>query len=196
MYNYFEGKLDELTPTYATIDCGGVGYLLEITLSTYEQIKDHSDKNKLRLYVHEAIREDAHQLYGFYDQNERNMFRLLISVNGVGPASARVILSSMNASELQQAIADQDTKSLQRAKGIGAKTAQRIVLELQDKINLDSSNNTINTPITRNQNLEEATSALNMLGFAKPAIDKALRSIESTANLTVEEIIKAALKKL
>lgn len=195
MYNYFEGRLDEINPAYAVIDCGGVGYLLEITLSTYEKLKSHTlnSGEKVRLYTHEAIREDAHQLYGFYEQDERTMFRLLISVNGVGPASARIILSSMNATELQQAIANQDAKSLQRAKGIGAKTAQRIVLELQDKIN-PSGDIAVGTS-SINQNISEATSALIMLGFAKPAIDKAFHAID-TANQSVEELIKLALKKL
>ena len=198
MYNYFEGKLDELNPAYAVIDCGGIGYLLEITLSTYEQLKNHThnDNRTIRLYVHEAIREDAHQLFGFYDQNERIMFKLLIAVNGVGPASARMILSSMNASELQQAIASKDTKLLQRAKGIGAKTAQRIVLELQDKIELTGTEDMLNNIAVQNQNVTEASSALMMLGFAKPAIDKALRAIGHTADMSVEDIIKNALKNL
>lgn len=197
MYNYFEGRLDELNPTYAVVDCGGVGYLMDITLTTYEKLKDHTRREgeKVRLYVHESIREDAHLLFGFYEQSEREMFRLLVGVNGVGPASARMILSSMNPSELQQAIANQDAKLVQRAKGIGAKTAQRIVLELQDKIDAAAVAVSAGAAAT-NMNLTEAATALEMLGFPKPNIAKALQKVGNEPGLSTEEIIKRALKVL
>lgn len=197
MYNYFEGRLDELNPTYAVVDCGGVGYLMDITLTTYEKLKDHTRREgeKVRLYVHESIREDAHLLFGFYEQSEREMFRLLVGVNGVGPASARMILSSMNPSELQQAIANQDAKLVQRAKGIGAKTAQRIVLELQDKIDAAAVAVSSGAAAT-NMNLTEAATALEMLGFPKPNIAKALQKVGNEPGLSTEEIIKRALKVL
>lgn len=197
MYNYFEGRLDELNPTYAVIDCCGVGYMMEITLTSYEKLKSHtlSSGEKVRLYVHESIREDAHLLFGFFEKEEREMFRLLVGVSGVGPSSARMILSSMNPAELQQAIANQDAKMVQRAKGIGAKTAQRIVLELQDKIDAAAvaSNG---GAVASNANLTEAATALEMLGFAKPAIAKALQKIGGDPSLTTEELIKSALKVL
>lgn len=197
MYNYFEGRLDELNPTYAVIDCCGVGYMMEITLTSYEKLKSHTLSNgeKVRLYVHESIREDAHLLFGFFEKEEREMFRLLVGVSGVGPSSARMILSSMNPAELQQAIANQDAKMVQRAKGIGAKTAQRIVLELQDKIDAAAvaSNGGV---VASNANLTEAATALEMLGFAKPAIAKALQKIGGDPSLTTEELIKSALKVL
>ncbi|MCQ2297511.1 MAG: Holliday junction branch migration protein RuvA [Bacteroidales bacterium] len=197
MYNYFEGRLDELNPTYAVVDCGGVGYLMDITLTTYEKLKDHTRREgeKVRLYVHESIREDAHLLFGFYEQSEREMFRLLVGVNGVGPASARMILSSMNPSELQQAIANQDAKLVQRAKGIGTKTAQRIVLELQDKIDAAAVAVSAGAAAT-NMNLTEAATALEMLGFPKPNIAKALQKVGNEPGLSTEEIIKRALKVL
>lgn len=197
MYNYFEGRLDELNPTCAVIDCCGVGYMMEITLTSYEKLKSHtlSSGEKVRLYVHESIREDAHLLFGFFEKEEREMFRLLVGVSGVGPSSARMILSSMNPAELQQAIANQDAKMVQRAKGIGAKTAQRIVLELQDKIDAAAvaSNG---GAVASNANLTEAATALEMLGFAKPAIAKALQKIGGDPSLTTEELIKSALKVL
>lgn len=197
MYNYFEGRLDELNPTYAVIDCCGVGYMMEITLTSYEKLKSHTLSNgeKVRLYVHESIREDAHLLFGFFEKEEREMFRLLVGVSGVGPSSARMILSSMNPAELQQAIANQDAKMVQRAKGIGAKTAQRIVLELQDKIDAAAvaSNG---GAVASDANLTEAATALEMLGFAKPAIAKALQKIGGDPSLTTEELIKSALKVL
>ena len=197
MYNYFEGRLDELNPTYAVIDCCGVGYMMEITLTSYEKLKSHTLSNgeKVRLFVHESIREDAHLLFGFFEKEEREMFRLLVGVSGVGPSSARMILSSMNPAELQQAIANQDAKMVQRAKGIGAKTAQRIVLELQDKIDAAAvaSNG---GAVASNANLTEAATALEMLGFAKPAIVKALQKIGGDPSLTTEELIKSALKVL
>lgn len=197
MYNYFEGRLDELNPTYAVVDCGGVGYLMDITLTTYEKLKDHTRREgeKVRLYVHESIREDAHLLFGFYEQSEREMFRLLVGVNGVGPASARMILSSINPSELQQAIANQDAKLVQRAKGIGTKTAQRIVLELQDKIDAAAVAVSAGAAAT-NMNLTEAATALEMLGFPKPNIAKALQKVGNEPGLSTEEIIKRALKVL
>ncbi len=197
MYNYFEGRLDELNPTYAVVDCGGVGYMLEITLTTYDRLKEHARANgeKVRLYVHESIREDAHQLYGFFDGEERQMFRLLVAVNGVGPSSARMILSTLNADELQQAIANQDAKLIQRAKGIGAKTAQRIVMELQDKIDAAAVATSAGSSASM-QNMTEAATALEMLGFAKPAVAKALQKVATAPDMTTEDLIKQALKVL
>lgn len=196
MYNYFEGRLDELTPAYAVVDCGGVGYMMEISLSCYESVKDYVKENgeKVRLYVHEAIREDAHLLYGFFYQSERDMFRLLIGVNGIGASSARMILSSMTVEELQQAILNKDAKLLQRVKGIGAKSAQRIVLELQDKIDGVSTGD---QPVASSQNVEEAMAALVMLGFAKPAVVKVMQKItKEESGLSVEELIKRGLNLL
>lgn len=189
MYEYFEGKLMSLTATNAIIDCGGVGYLLEITVATYGAIQG---KKEIRLWVHEVVREDAYLLYGFYTTEEREMFRMLIGVSGVGASTARVMLSSMSVDELGQAIATQDAKRVQQVKGIGSKTAQRIVLELHDKVSGISVGGVM--PQTASINKEEALSALVMLGFPKTAAEKVLSSLD--AALSVEELIKEALKRL
>lgn len=191
MYEYLSGRLASLTPANAVIDCHGVGYLTEITLNTYSAIQE---KEEVRLWVHEIIREDAHLLYGFFTRKEREMFRLLIGVNGVGAATARMMLSSLSVEELQSAIASQDVKMVQRVKGVGAKTAQRIVMELQDQAM--PGNMGIGTiaaaPVNRNK--EEALSALVMLGFPKANADKVLQPLDGT--LAVEALIKEALKRL
>lgn len=193
MFNYINGRLDEATPTYAVIDCSGVGYLLEITLNTYSQIKD---LQQVKLLVHEVIREDAHLLIGFYTSAEREMFRLLVSVNGVGAATARMMLSSLTVDELTRAIVDGDVKRVQKVKGIGAKTAQRILLELRDKVDptkiMASDNNML--PSYNNKNSDEALSALAMLGFPKAAAEKVLSKVSDTnPGASVEELIKLAL---
>lgn len=193
MYEYISGKLASITPANAVVDCGGVGYLLEITLSTYSAIQE---KAEVKLWVHESIREDAHQLYGFYEVKEREMFRMLLSVNGVGASIARMILSSLSVSELSDAIASDNAKMLQRVKGVGAKTAQRIVLELKDKVGEAglSAGLAVQVPAALSRSKEEALSALVMLGFPKPAADKVLQSLDGS--MTVESLIKEALKKL
>lgn len=198
MYEYFEGRLASLEPTRAVIDCGGVGYLLEITLNTYESLRRMGEE-RVKLYAHLAVREDAQQLYGFYDMAEREMFRILVGVNGVGNQTARVMLSSLTVDELRQAIQTQDVKRVQRVKGIGAKTAQRIVLELADKVGTVNGMGKMEGS-ERNQARDEAMTALTMLGFAKPAVEKLLmsgdwRNSDGTA-MSVEEIIKEGLKRL
>ena len=198
MYEYFEGRLASLEPTQAVIDCGGVGYLLEITLNTYESLRRMGEE-RVKLYAHLAVREDAQQLYGFYDMAEREMFRILVGVNGVGNQTARVMLSSLTVDELRQAIQTQNVKRVQRVKGIGAKTAQRIVLELADKVGTVDGMGKMEGS-ERNQARDEAMTALTMLGFAKPAVEKLLmsgdwRNSDGTA-MSVEEIIKEGLKRL
>lgn len=194
MYNYIRGKLEEATPAYAVIDCGGVGYLLETTINTYSQIKD---KEEVKLLVHEIVREDAHLLYGFYSEAEREMFRLLIGVNGIGAATARIMLSSLTVEELTRAIADQDVKRVQKVKGIGAKTAQRILLELRDKVDpfaVPSLEAASSGSTSSNKNAEEALSALVMLGFPKAASEKVVaKMVETNPGASVEDIIKMTL---
>lgn len=198
MYEYFKGELTSLEPTQAVIDCGGVGYLFEITLNTYEALRRVDDKC-VKLYAHHVVREDAQQLFGFYDMSEREMFRILVGVNGVGNQTARVMLSSLTVDELRAAIQTQDIKKVQRVKGIGAKTAQRIVLELADKVGVVGGQ----MPVVGgqdNQARDEAMQALLMLGFAKPAVEKLLTSTDWHAAdgtpMSVEEIIKVALQRL
>ncbi|MCQ2274592.1 MAG: Holliday junction branch migration protein RuvA [Bacteroidales bacterium] len=189
MYEYISGKLAMLTAATAVVDCGGVGYLLEISLNTYSAIQE---KEQVKLWVHEVVREDAHLLYGFFSTSEREMFRLLLGVNGVGAATARMMLSSLSVEELTNAIASQDAKLVQRVKGVGAKTAQRIVLELQDKVGNGIGTMAAAPVVSRNK--EEALSALVMLGFPKAAADKVLQGLGNT--LSVEGLIKEALKRL
>ncbi len=197
MYDYISGKLASITPANAVIDCCGVGYLLDITLNTYSAIQE---KAEVRLWVHEVIREDAHLLYGFFTLQERSLFRLLLGVNGVGAATARMMLSSLSVEELTQAIATGDARTVQRVKGVGAKTAGRIVLELQDKVSDTSGQRTaagINTATHSpaiSVKKDETVSALVMLGFPKPAAEKVVNALDGS--LTVEEMIKEALKRL
>ena len=198
MYEYFQGCLASLEPTQAVIDCNGVGYLLEITLNTYESLRKNAE-GQVKLYAHHVVREDAQQLFGFYDMAEREMFRILVGVNGVGNQTARVMLSSLTVDELRNAIVTQDVKKVQRVKGIGAKTAQRIVLELADKVGgTQVLQGTRGVQVS--QARDEAMSALLMLGFAKPAVEKLLLNSDwnqaDGTPMTVEEIIKEGLKRL
>jgi len=198
MYEYFCGKLASLEPTQAVIDCGGVGYLLEITLNTYETLRRSGD-DMVKLYAHHVVREDAQQLFGFADIAEREMFRMLVGVNGVGNQTARVMLSSLTVDDLRAAIQTQDVKRVQRVKGIGAKTAQRIVLELADKIGVVKTElGGLKAEV--NQARDEAMTALTMLGFAKPAVEKLLTSRDwnntDGSLMSVEDIIKEGLKRL
>lgn len=193
MYNYIRGKLDEATPAYAVVDCGGVGYMLEISVNTYSQIKD---LDEVKLLVHEVVREDAHLLIGFYSEAERQMFRLLIGVNGVGAATARIMLSSLTVDELTRAILDQDVKRVQKVKGIGAKTAQRILLELRDKVDPFATGLPAGSAgaASSGSNAEEALSALVMLGFPKTAAEKVLDKVcGANPGASVEDLIKLTL---
>ncbi|MDE6048763.1 MAG: Holliday junction branch migration protein RuvA [Paramuribaculum sp.] len=190
MLEYVRGALAELTPTYAVIDCNGVGYLLNISLSTYTALQAAKEA---KLLVHEAIREDAWQLYGFAEERERNLFRSLIGVSGVGAGTARVILSSLAPPELEKAIIAGDHTKLKNVKGIGAKTAQRIIVDLRDKIK-PGSDAFISQPTVSSETFEEALAALLMLGFPKPAVQKALKKIfDADPAVKVESAVKQAL---
>ncbi|MCX6232895.1 MAG: Holliday junction branch migration protein RuvA [Bacteroidetes bacterium] len=194
MYSYFEGKLQEKTPTYAIIECNGVGYMINISLHTFTKIKD---EERCKLYTHLAVKEDAHTLYGFADKEERTLFRHLISVSGVGANTARMMLSSLNPEEIFQAIVTSNVSILQSIKGIGTKTAQRIILDLKDKLGKLGGDKEI-LFVEHNTKREEALSALILLGFNKSSVEKILDKIlraESPA-ITVEHLIKSALKSL
>ncbi|MFV0249220.1 MAG: Holliday junction branch migration protein RuvA [Tenacibaculum sp.] len=193
MITQITGELVEKKPTYVVINCKGVGYLLHISLNTYSLLP--SDKS-ITLYTYLAIREDAHTLYGFISKTERELFKLLISVSGVGTSTARTMLSSMNSDEIQQAIASENVKLIQSVKGIGAKTAQRIIVDLKDKVlkifNLDEVNYTQN-----NTNKEEALSALEVLGFTHKQTEKIINNtLRQLPNASVEQLIKQTLKNL
>ena len=193
MIEYISGQVVDLTPTSVILECNGIGYFLNISLTTYSSL---SSKNSGKLYVYEAIREDAYILYGFLDRRERELFLLLISVSGVGPNTARMILSSLTPPELEQVIASGNVNMLKGVKGIGAKTAQRIIVDLKDKIKRGGDKLNISTP-SNSEVQEEALAALVMLGFSQIQSQKAIQKLlKESPLMTVEEVIKAALKMM
>ncbi len=193
MITHLRGKLVEKNPTYAIIECSGVGYFLNISLNTYSKIPD---SEAVMLYTHLSIREDAHTLFGFADKTEREIFRLLTSVSGVGPSTARTMLSSMTPEQIQQAIASEDVAVIQSVKGIGAKTAQRVIVDLKDKI-LKTYELAEDSVKTNNTLKEEALSALEVLGFTRRQVDKLVQKIiQESPSISLEAIIKQALKNL
>ena len=191
MIEYIRGSVAELTPTYAVIECGGLGYMLNITLTTFSALEGVKET---RMLVHEAVREDAYQLFGFLTEQERQLFRLLIGVSGVGANTARMILSSIPAPELEAVIASGDHARLKNVKGIGIKTAQRIIVDLRDKIK-PASDALISQPAVATSDVfEEALLALVMLGFARPQSQKVLKKIfDADPTVKVETAIKKAL---
>ena len=193
MYAYISGKVTERTPAFVVVDNHGIGYFINITLNTFTAI---GEKEEVKLYTHEQILEDAHNLFGFFSAKERDLFELLITVSGIGCNTARLILSSLTVSELSNAIANEDVKTIQAVKGIGGKTAQRIVIDLKDKL----KKNDFPTEIFATQNntiKNEALSALTILGFNKAAADKALdKLLKQVPDASVEMLIKEALKVL
>lgn len=197
MIYYLEGKLAEITPTNLVIDCGGVGYLVHITLHTYAQI---SKKQSAKILTYLSIKEDAHTLYGFFDNDERELFLQLIMVNGVGCNTARMMLSSMNTTEMRSAILNGNLALLKSIKGIGEKTAQRIIIELKDKVGkANAPQSTLTALLSHNKNRDEALQALSMLGFVKLQSEKALDRVvklNAGAELTVEQLIKQALNNM
>lgn len=195
MYDYFSGKIAALSPTEVTVDCGGVGYHLQISLHTYGRLKA---QGTCKLFAHHVVREDAQLLFGFAEEEERTIFRELLSVSGVGASTARIVLSSMTAAQVRQVIAAGDVLSLQKVKGIGAKTAQRMVVDLQDKMKKGTAGMTQINLAVHNTESNEALSALLTLGFARASAEKAIiqasKSIGSGAK--VEDLIKTALSFL
>ena len=199
MIEYIKGELTELTPALATIEAGGVGYGLNISLNTYSACQG---KKEVKLYVYEAIREDAHVLFGFYNKKEREMFLLLITVSGVGANTARMMLSGMSVSELCSAISTGNARLIQGIKGIGKMTAQRIIVDLRDKIvalgiaDEIPAGGTVSAPIN-NAVRDEAVAALTMLGFAPAPTQKVVVQIlQDQPTLPVEQVVKLALKQI
>lgn len=193
MIDYINGTITRLTPAFLTIETSGVGYFVNISLTSYTKLEG---KKEYKLLIHEVIREDSHQLYGFADKEERDIFRLLISVTGVGANIARMMLSSLSPAEIKKAIIESEVNSLKGIKGIGLKTAQRIIVDLKDKLDKHALTGEI-FPFSDNTKREEALSALVMLGFAKSAVVKVLDKILSeNSDLIVEDLIKRALKNL
>ncbi len=193
MITHLNGRLLEKNPTYVVIECAGIGYFVNISLHTFSQL---SDEENIRLYTHLQVKEDAHTLFGFAEKSEREIFRLLLSVSGIGSSTARTMLSSLSPLQIRDAIASGDVPVIQAIKGIGAKTAQRVILDLKDKIIKIYDIDQVST-ISNNTNKEEALSALEVLGFVRKQSEKVVDKILSqNASLSAEEIIKLALKNL
>ncbi len=195
MIDYIKGQIIELTPTELILECGGIGYSILISLQTYEALQL---KTQAVAYIHHYIREDEELFYGFATKDERELFRLLIGVSGIGVASARMMLSSLTSEEIRQAILSENISKIKSVKGIGLKSAQRLVLELKDKIVKGAGSDTCSIFKTdTNALVDEATTALVMLGFSKANINKVMPAIlKENPNAKVEDLIKAALKKL
>jgi holliday junction DNA helicase RuvA len=195
MYDYFHGKIVEKNPAYVVLDCHGIGYLLNISINTFDKIPATGD---CKLYAHQAIKEDAHVLYGFAEAEERLMFRDLISVSGVGAATARVMLSSMSPNDIQNAIVIGDVGRLKAIKGIGEKTAQRIIIDLKGKVGTIHESSLQHSILggTHNNLRSEALNALETLGFARNAAEKAVDKIvrEEGNSISLEELVKRVLK--
>lgn len=199
MYEYISGRLVELNPAAAVIDCGGIGYRILISLTTFTKLND-SGNESVKLFLHHLVREDDESLYGFFDKQERQLFLQLISVSGVGASTACAILSSLSAEELRDAIISQNVNKIKSVKGIGLKTAQRLILELKDKVGTTTGESldflaagaSSASPVR-----QEASSALVLLGFPKPNVEKALDILfKEKSDWTIEELIKKALKTL
>jgi len=205
MIEYIKGELTELTPTYATVEAAGVGYGLNISLNTYSALQNKANRDAaghVKVYVYEAIREDAYALYGFYNKKERELFELLITVSGVGANTARMMLSGMTVSELCNAISTGNSKFIQSAKGVGKMTAQRIIVDLKDKIvalgiaDEIPAGGTIQAPVN-NAVRDEAVAALTMLGFAPAPTQKVVVQIlQQQPDAPVEQVVKLALKQI
>lgn len=197
MIDYIKGSICELTPTKIVVDNHGIGYDLEISLQTYEALEGQEEV-KLYVYHHIRQREDVELFYGFSSKDERELFSLIIGVSGIGVNSARMMLSSMNCDELREAILSEDVNKIKSVKGIGLKSAQRMILELKDKIvKGEGADNESLFKAANGEVVEEATRALTMLGFSRPNINKAIQNIlKNNPSAKVEELIKAALKIL
>lgn len=193
MITHLEGKLVEKNPTDVVIDCNGVGYFINISLHTFSQIPD---REHLKLYTYLQVREDSHSLYGFSSKTEREIFKLLISVSGIGANTARTMLSSLTPDQVKEGIASEDVAMIQSVKGIGAKTAQRVIIDLKDKVLKVYGMDEVSV-VKNNTNKDEALSALDVLGFNKKQSEKVVdRILKAQPDAHVEQIIKDALKNL
>ena len=194
MIYYIKGRTVELTPTDMVVECYGIGYRILISLQTYEGF---NGKDDVTVYIHHYLREDEELYYGFSTKDERELFRLLIGVSGIGASTARMMLSSLTAEEIRNAIIAEDINKIKSIKGIGLKSAQRLILELKDKVVKGAGADTSIFQNATNSTVEEAATALVMLGFTKPNVNKALTSVtKEKPGASVEELIKLALKKL
>ncbi|MDC0389059.1 Holliday junction branch migration protein RuvA [Flavobacteriaceae bacterium] len=193
MITQLKGRMIEKSPTEIVIDCNGVGYLVNISLNTFSKL---SDSENISLYTHLQVKEDSHTLFGFFEKTERNLFRQLISVSGIGASTARTMLSSLTPREIQSAIVSGNVSVIQSVKGIGLKTAQRVIIDLKDKVSLISENNQFIGNIS-NTNQDEALSALEVLGYNRKQTSKLIEMlVNNSPEMSVEELIKGALNKL
>ena len=194
MIAHIEGKLSVKTPTYVVVDCGGVGYSIQVSLHTYEQL---GNSENVRLLTHLVIKEDSHTLYGFMQDDERQLFTQLISVSGVGPNTARLMLSSLKPADIRQAISEGNWALIKTVKGIGEKTAQKVVIDLKNKVQKSDVAGELSLVSNRNNKIDEALAALTMLGFSKNEAEKALlKTRQQNPEYTVEELVKHTLKSL
>ncbi|MDA9330138.1 Holliday junction branch migration protein RuvA [bacterium] len=193
MITQIKGRLVEKSPTELVIDCNGLGYLVNISLNTFSLL---SDSENISLFTHLQVKEDSHTLFGFFEKTERNLFRKLISVSGIGASTARTMLSSLNPEEIQRAILSEDVSTIQSVKGIGLKTAQRVIIELKDKVSLINEGSGFSVDYA-NSKREESLSALEVLGYTRKQTTKVVdKLISEVSEISVEEIIKNALNKL
>ena len=195
MIDYIKGSITEINPTEVILECSGIGYRILISLQTYEGL---NGKNDAKVYIHHYIREDEELYYGFSTKDERELFRLLISVSGIGASTARMMLSSLTSDEIRNAIIAEDLNKIKSIKGIGTKSAQRLILELKDKVvKGEGSESTVLFSSSSNPAVEEATTALVMLGFTKPNVSKAISAVlKESPSASLEELIKLSLKRL
>lgn len=196
MYEFLNGKFEEITPSFVVVNCNGVGYMVEISLTSYSVLKD---KKEGKIYTHFVVREDAQILYGFATSKERELFRQLISVSGIGANTARMMLSSLNVDELVKAIVTEDSQSISKIKGIGTKTSQRVVVDLHDKLKKWKFSDSVSSisSVLDNKNRTEALLALQTLGFNKVIIEKTLdKLLKDNGEMSVEGLVKEALRRM
>jgi Holliday junction DNA helicase RuvA len=196
MYDYIKGRLEELNPAQAVVEAGGFGYRILISLQTYSALESKVG-SEVKVYLYHYLREDDEGFFGFSTKDERSLFELLISVSGIGPSTARMVLSSMTSDELSAAIVAEDVNKIKSIKGIGLKSAQRLVLELKDKIVKGGGSQPSFIGVAGNPNREEAATALVLLGFPKAAVEKTLdKLVKDNKDASLEDLIKQALKML
>ncbi len=194
MYEFINGNVVEITPSYVVLENSQIGYFINISLTTYEKI---NKKETVKLYIHQILREDTNTLFGFDDQNEREIFRQLISVSGIGANTARLMLSSLKPNDIVKAISDSDVAQIKSVKGVGLKTAQRVIVDLKDKIGKVASSDTTLQFAEKNPIEEEALSALVMLGFNKKNAEKIIQKIiKKTPDISVEEMVKLGIRSM
>lgn len=196
MFEFIRGHVAQITPTFMVVESAGIGYYIHITLNTYSAIQSLEPQHEVKILIHQIIREDAHLLFGFFDEAERQLFRQLITVSGIGANTARMMLSSMTHGELTVIIASGNVDALKSIKGIGLKTAQRIIVELKDKVGTTTADTELFTTI-HNTIKDEALSALVMLGFSKKAVETVVNAeLRKNASINLEDLIKTSLKQL